>query len=192
MRSTPLYIGKTLRLTAINAEKDAPAAAVWTYQPEVAERFRDGPAVPMRPLEVRRIFEEWVKEAEDSGRNFVFAFRPCGDEDLLGFLRVAHVQWVHGAGFISMVLGSPAVWETYAAEALEMALNYAFEELNLFRVTLAVGEDEIAARSLLVESNFTLEVRQRQALYRGGKYLDHMLFGMLRPEWQVFHAMEVA
>jgi RimJ/RimL family protein N-acetyltransferase len=192
MKTLSLYAGKLLRLTPIYAEKDAPEAAQWTYQPEVAERFREGPANPMTVFEVRKVFENWVKEAEEGGRNFAFAFRPLVDERLIGFLRIAHVQWVHGAGLINLAIGSSGDWEPYAREALEMALNYAFDELNLFRVTMRVSEDDLALRELLSDANFTLEVRQRQAVFRGGQYFDRMAFGMLRPEWQVFHSMEVA
>ena len=192
MKTSPLYVGKMLRLTPLNIEKDAPIASQWTYQPEVAERFREGPANPMTVFEVKKIFENWVKEAEDSGRNFVFAFRPRLDEEMLGFLRIAHVQWVHGAGTINLVIGESQAWETHAQEALEMALNYVFDELNLFRVTMRVSEDDLAARELLLEARFTLEVRQRQAVYRSGQYFDRMSFGMLRPEWQIFRTVEVA
>jgi RimJ/RimL family protein N-acetyltransferase len=192
MKPLPLYTGKMLRLTPLNIEKDAPIVAQWTYHPDVAERFRDGPANPMTVFEVKKIFEKWVKDAEDSGRDFVFAFRPHLDEDMIGFLRIAHVQWVHGAGLINLVIGESQAWETHAQEALEMTLNYAFDELNLFRVTMRVNEDDLAARALLLEASFTLEVRQRQAVYRGGQYLDRLSFGMLRPEWQVFHSTEVA
>jgi len=188
----PLYIGKMLRLTPLVAEKDAPAAAAWTDQPAIASRLREGPANPMTVFEVRKIFEGWVKESEENGRDFVFAYRPQSDDRLLGFLRMAHVQWVHGAGLISLTIGDPADWNTYAREALEMALNYAFDELNLFRVTMRVGSDEAEVCELLDEARFTLEVRQRQAIYRGGQFLDRLSFGMLRPEWQAFRPLEVA
>jgi RimJ/RimL family protein N-acetyltransferase len=187
-----LYIGKTLRLTPLSIEKDAPTAAQWTYAPNVAGRFRGGPANPMTVFEVRKIFEGWVKEAEESGRDFVFAFRPRVDERLVGFLHMAHVQWVHGAGLVNLVIGEPEDWDMYAREALDMALNYAFDELNLFRVTMRVPEDDLAACELFREASFTLEVRQRQAVYRGGKYCDRLSFGMLRPEWQAFRPVEVA
>jgi RimJ/RimL family protein N-acetyltransferase len=93
---------------------------------------------------------------------------------------------------VNLVIGESLAWEAHAQEALEMTLNYAFDELNLFRVTMRVNEDDMAARALLLEASFTLEVRQRQAVYRGGRYLDRLSFGMLRPEWQVFHSTEVA
>lgn len=191
MSGQPLYYGKTLRLTALEAEKDAPVVAGWTYEPETASRLREGTVNPMTPYEVRRILEGWIKDAEDNGRDFVFGFRPIGEERLVGFLRFAHVQWVHGAAIVNLVIGEERDWEATAREALEMALNYAFDELNLFRVTMRFSENDLAACRLVQQANFTLEVRQRQALYRSGRYVDRLSFGMLRPEWEVFRIQEV-
>ena len=187
MKTLPLYTGRTLRLTPLNAEKDAPAASQWTIETDIAEKFREGPAMPLTSPEVRKVFEGWVKEAEDSGRTFVFAYRPQDDERLVGFLHIAHVEWVHGAGMINLVIGETQDRAAYAREALEMALNYAFDELNLFRVTIRAAENDRAACRLFDETNLTLEVRQRQAVYRDGRLWDRLSYGMLRPEWLVFH-----
>ena len=64
--------------------------------------------------------------------------------------------------------------------------------MNLFRVTVRIPEDDTAAAGLLREAQFYLEVRQRQAIFRDGRYLDRLSFGMLRPEWEVFRSQEVA
>jgi RimJ/RimL family protein N-acetyltransferase len=192
MSGQSLYVGRTLRLTHLDPEKDAPVAAQWTYTPNIAAKLRDGPANPMTNFEVRKIFEGWIKDAEDNGREFLFAFRPCDEERLVGILRLAYVQWVHGVGLINLMIGDVQDWNRYAREALEMTLNYAFDELNLFRVAMRISEDELEARELYVEANFTLEVRQRQAVFRDGKYHDRLSFGMLRPEWQAFRPLEVA
>jgi RimJ/RimL family protein N-acetyltransferase len=193
MNSLPLFIGRTLRLTVLNAEKDAPVAALWTYNPEIAWRLRDGQTnQPMTVFEVRKIFEGWAKDAEENGRDFVFGIRPRVDDRLVGFMRMAHVQWVHGVGGLNLAIGDPEDWGAYAREALEMALNFAFDELNLFRITMRISDGDRGMRDLLVESNFTLEVRQRQGLFRDGQYVDRLSFGMLRPEWQAFRSLEVA
>ena len=190
--SRPLYNGHSLRLTPMNIEKDAPVIAGWTYQPEVTPQLTFGRSTPMTPIEVRKVMENWKKDIENSGHTFIFSLRPLEEERIIGLIVIAYVQWVHAAGQIRLVIGDQLDWDHFAREALQMALNYAFDELNLFRVSLRVGEDEIPARALFQQAELTLEVRQRQAIFRNGSYQDGLSFGILRTEWQAAHAAEEA
>lgn len=192
MKFTSLFDGRLLRLTPLDIEKDAPVVAGWTYDPDVVSHLRDGSVQPMTAFEVRKVMEEWKKAVEDSGHTFIFGLRPLGEERILGFLHMAYVQWVHGAGQFSLVIGDAADWDVYASEALRLVLAYAFDELNLFRVKARISEDHKAAYALYQEAGFYLEVRQRAAIFRDGRYLDSLHFGMLRPEWEMIRSQEVA
>lgn len=192
MNHTPLYEGRTIRITPIDVEKDAPVIADWSYAPQIVSQIREGSVNPLTIYEVSKVLENWKTASENGGHTFFFALRPSQEDRLVGFLRLAHIQWVHGAGLFSLVIGNEQDWDAFAREALGMALNYAFDELNLFRVTVRVAEDERLAVSLFQQSQFYLEVRQRQAIYRDGRFLDRLSFGMLRPEWEAFRLSEVA
>ena len=192
MNHTPLYEGRNIRLTPVDVDKDAPVIADWSCEPQIVSHIREGTVNPMTLFEVRKVLENWRNAAENSGHTFLFALRPLEEDRLVGFLRMAHVQWVHGAGFFNLVIGCDEDWKTFAREALGMALNYAFDELNLFRVTVRIAEDERLALDLFQQVKFYLEVRQRQAVYRDGRFLDRLSFGMLRPEWEAFRVLEVA
>jgi RimJ/RimL family protein N-acetyltransferase len=191
MNDTPLYEGRTIRLTPIDIEKDAPVIADWSYTPQVVSQIREGTANPMTLYEVGKVLETWRKAAEEGGHTFFFALRPSQEERLVGFLRLVNIQWVHGAGLFSLVIGDEHDWKTSAHEALGLALNYAFDELNLFRVTVRIPEDDYLAVNLFRRAQFFLEVRQRQAIFRDGHYIDRLSFGMLRPEWEAFRLAEV-
>jgi len=122
----------------------------------------------------------------------VMSLRPLSEERLLGLFWMTYVQWVHGAGQINLVIGDAQDWDAFASEALDLALNYAFDELNLFRVTVRIAEDDSPACNLYQQAQFYLEVRQRQAIFRDGRYIDRLTYGMLRPEWELFRSQEVA
>ena len=93
---------------------------------------------------------------------------------------------------IYLVIGNPEDWNLFGREAVDMALDFAFDELNLFRVSVQVSENDRSLRDMLLEANFSLEVRQRQGAYSDGRFVDLLMYGMLRPEWQVFRPAEVA
>ena len=169
MNYTPLYEGRTIRLTPIDIEKDATVIADWS-----------------------KVLENLKSASDNGGHTFFFALRPSQEERLVGFLRLVNIQWVHGAGLFSLVIGDEQDWKASANEALGLALNYAFDELNLFRVTVRIPEDDYLAVNLFRRAQFFLEVRQRQAIFRDGRYVDRLSFGLLRPEWDAYRLSEVA
>lgn len=198
MKHTPLFESQHLRLTPIDPEKDSQTIATWTYELDIAARLReDRPARPMAAFEVKKIYERWQKESDESNRQYLFAIRTRNQESpdtgqIIGVLRIKSIEWVHGAAFLDLILGSPEDWQCFAREALDMALRYAFDELNLFRVTAVIAEHNQPANQLFEQANFTLEVRQRQAIFWDKQAWDKLYFGLLRPEWKMQQLAEVS
>ncbi len=191
MKHMPLFESQHLRLTPVDLEKDPQAIASWTYELETAARMREEqPARPMAAFEVKKLYERWQKELDETNRQYVYAIRlkfsgEEGKETIIGVLRIKAIEWVHGAAFLDLIIGDDQDWQKYAREALDLGLRYAFEELSLFRVTAVVPEHNQAANALFEQANFTLEVRQRQAIYANKRAWDKLFFGLLRPEWKM-------
>ena len=187
MQHTTLFEGVNLYMKAIDLDKDTAVVAAWTYQPELARQLsNDQPARPLTVSEVRKVFEKWFKEIEQANRSYFFAVCTKRDDRLIGFLRISSVLWVHGAATFALVIGDADDRAAFGSDALQMGLCYAFDELNLFRVTAVVEEHDEIARDLYNQAQFYLEVRQRQAVLHNGRFWDRLWFGMLRPEWQIY------
>jgi RimJ/RimL family protein N-acetyltransferase len=192
-----LFESQEIRLTPVDPERDAQVIASWTEALEIAQEMReDQPTRPMLATEVKKLYERWQKEADESSRQFLFAIRLQSSKDtendtIIGVLRIKYVEWVHGAAFMDLILGKPADWQEYAREVLDLGLRYAFEELSLFRITAVIAEHNQAAHDLFEQANFTLEVRQREAVYWHKRTWDKLYFGLLRPEWKMQQLAEV-
>lgn len=194
MKHLPLFESQHLQLTPIDLDKDSQIIASWTYELDNAARLREEqPARPMAVFEVKKLYEKWQKDAEESNRQFLFAIRKRshaqnnGDspDSIIGVMRIKDIEWVHGAAYLDLIIGDDQEWQSFAREALDMALRYAFDELSLFRVTAVIAEHNHAANQLFENANFTLEVRQRQAVYWNKRAWDKLYFGILRPEWKM-------
>jgi RimJ/RimL family protein N-acetyltransferase len=205
MRHMPLFESQHLRLTPIDPEKDSQTVASWTYELDTAAKLREEqPARPMATFEVKKLYERWQKDADETSRQFLFAIRlrceqpaaPQGtdesSENIIGVLRIKSIEWVHGAAYLDLIFGKPADWNKFAREALDLALRYAFDELSLFRVTAVIAEHNQSASKLFEQASFTLEVRQRQSVYWNKRSWDKLYFGLLRPEWKMQQLAEVA
>jgi len=186
-----LFQGPTLKFTAVNFENDATTIAAWTKDLEIARLFREEPLRPLTPFEIKKWGESQQTSHQDKGQPFLFAVRRISDNSLVAFLQLSHIQWIHGSAVFNLVFGNTEDWADLGQEALNMALRYAFNELNLFRIRTPVVENDHAAVVVFEKSGFTLEIRRRQALYRDGKLWDELHFGMLLPEWE-HQQMEVA
>ena len=70
-----------------------------------------------------------------------FTLRMRSDDRLIGFARLHWIEWSNGAGFIELGIGDPNDrLQGYGSEALRLLLRFAFDELNLYRLTAIIPE----------------------------------------------------
>ncbi len=77
-----------------------------------------------------------------------------------------------------------AYWgQGYGYEAMVLALNFAFNELNLHRLQLTVYSYNERAIHLYERLGFQREGVYREFLLRDGQYHDMYQYGILSHEW---------
>lgn len=178
-----LFEGEKIRFAAFDADKDPEVFAKWTNDPEYLRLVQYEPARPLSPFHIKKKFED---EAKESHRDvYYFVIRTRKDDRTIGFVSIHWIEWNHGNAHMNMGIGSPDDrGKGYGSEALEMTLRYAFQELNLFRLTVDTFEYNTGAQKFLENSGFQCEVRRREAIYRDGRYWDALTFGLLAEEWK--------
>ena len=180
---TQLFEGELIRLAPPDPEKDAETESRWTHDPDYLRLLDEAPARPLSPGQIKKRYEAVSK---DQGRSlFQFALRTRADDRLIGFAKLYRIEWNHAAGWLTLGIGTPEDrGQGYGAEALRLILRYAFDELNLYRLSAMTFEYNTGALRFLEKAGFTVEVRRRQALYRDGRRWDILLLGLLRSEWE--------
>ncbi|MGJ4846582.1 GNAT family N-acetyltransferase [Leifsonia sp. Le1] len=78
---------------------------------------------------------------------------------------------------IALLPGNPG--KGYGTEATTLALDYAFGELGLHRVTLDVYSFNPRAQRSYEKAGFVIEGRQRDTLYWDGEWVDSILMSVL-------------
>ena len=68
--------------------------------------------------------------------------------------------------------------------AVSSIINHAFYNLNLKRLQLEVLEYNEHAQALYKKAGFVLEGRKRKAVFKDGQYVDELIMGLLRDEYQ--------
>jgi len=185
MLTDQLFEGQTVRFAPPDAERDAEIVSKWSHDPEYLRLLSADIAKPLSPFQVKKQYEDWEKDAEKQRNQFNFAVRLKADDRLLGFARLYRIEWTHAAGALQIGIGDRNDrGKGYGTEALRMLLRYAFDELNLYRLSASTVEYNTSAIRFLERAGFVVEVRRRQAVQRDGKRWDVVMLGLLRDEWK--------
>jgi len=177
---TRLLHGDTIRLTALCLE-DVPTLAAWDQDMEFLRLYDARPARPRSEAELA----EWLAGRRKDSNTFIFGIRPTNDETLIGTVELDGILWHHGVCGLGIAIGDRANWgRGHGSEATQLALAFAFNELNLHRVTATVFAYNKRSINLVEKAGFRREGAFREFLERDGARHDMLLYGLLRPEWK--------
>ena len=169
----------SVRLTALSAA-DASVLAPW-YEDGAFSRMLDARAsAPRAESDLVR----WIEETNSTRDGFLFGIRPLEAETLLGFVQVGEILWPQGNGWITLAVGPGHQAQGVGAEALRLALRFAFDEVNLRRLQLTVFSYNTRAIALYERLGFRPEGAFREFLRRDGQAYDLLLYGLLEREWR--------
>ncbi len=185
MNDVQLFQGSLVRLTPPEPDRDAEVESRWTHDAEYLRLLAPDPARPLSPGHIKKRYEVAEKEEDKAFGCYHFAIRAQADDRLLGFVRLEYIEWTHGAGMLRLGIGdSNERGRGYGSEALRLILRYAFDELNLHRLTAFTSDYNPGAVRFFERAGFAVEVRLRQALRRDGRRWDGLILGLLRPDWE--------
>jgi RimJ/RimL family protein N-acetyltransferase len=182
--SDPLFLAEHICLAPIDHEKDAEIQSRWTHDAQFMRLLSSDPALPQSPSQLKKRYEKIEKEQEEKNALYYFTIRMKADDRLIGFAQIRWIDWTNGNGWIHLGIGDPKDRQQgFGRETLGLLLRFAFDELNLYRVSAGIPEYNPVALRLFIWAGFVEEVRQRQALYRDGRRWDTYILGLLRDEW---------
>jgi RimJ/RimL family protein N-acetyltransferase len=182
MTQTSLFHGRLVRLAAPVPE-DAEIFAAWEADTDFLRQLDTDYVRPRN----RQDHEEMLREMRQGG--LLFHIHTLDNDRMIGFVALFHIEWNNQIATISVGIGeSDYRGKGYGSEAIQLALNYAFNELNLHRVGLDVIGDNRRAIRAYEKLGFQYEGAMRQAVHRDGKRVDRVIMGLLREEWQAIHS----
>jgi RimJ/RimL family protein N-acetyltransferase len=188
---TQLFEGKLIRLAPIDHEHDPEVESRWTHDLSLQRSLSRKPAMPLSIAQMKKKYETIEKQVEESKNLFHFTIRSLEDGRLLGFVSIEGIEWTHGTGSLKLAIGDPAERNKgFGSDALTLMLHYAFNELNLHRLSAVVTEDNPGALKFFKKFGFIVEVRRRKAILRDGQTWDAIHLGLLRNEWQTLKGEE--
>ena len=172
-------IGKNVVLREFRSE-DISGMRAWATDPNVT-RFLSSRFMKPQSWEQTESYLRSVLNGDAGGVNFVIAEK--GSLKYMGQCNLIMIDHQSRRATLAIVLPAEHHGKGYGGEAIRLLLKYAFEQLNLNRVTLNVIEDNLRAIALYERCGFVIEGRLRQEQFQDGWYKDVLVMGVLREEY---------
>lgn len=155
--------------------------AQWLNDAQVCE-FNSHAVLPYSFEQMRRYYESIVS---GSDRQVVLAIVEKSSARHVGNVSLQSIDWIGRSAEFAILFGEVDCWgKGYGTEAALLICRYGFDRLNLNRIhcgTIAGNEGMIRLAARL---DMTHEGTRRQAVYKNGRYLDLLEFGVLRNEFE--------
>lgn len=182
MADKALFRGELVRLCAENTDIVAESFLRWSRDSEYWRLLAVEPATPHTLKQIKEFIEKELFSQQSS--IFLFMIRSLEDDRIIGEIGLEGVEWNHGDAFVGISIGEREYWDKgYGTDAMRVLLGYAFNELNLHRVSLTVFEYNPRAMRSYQKAGFVMEGRERSVISRDGKRYDLLFMGILREEW---------
>lgn len=183
MAPVDLFRGEKVRLASDMPEVIGAAWARWGRDSLMKRLLNEEPAALWSCKSIQGFHERLVESGP--GNAFLFYIHSLEGDRLVGQVRLWLTAPQHGEAWVGMAIGDRRDWDRgYGSDALRLALRYAFDELNLQRVTLGVFDYNQRGIHVYEKLGFRLEGVERAAVQREGRRFDQLVMGILRSEWE--------
>lgn len=180
MLKNNLLISETIKLTSLR-EEDLAKLEEWYNDINFLRLYDMVSAVPKSKKELHEMLHEII-QAHDK---YIFAIRVKNDETLIGVTGFENILWNNGTAVIYIGIGEQSFrGKGLGKEALALAIQFGFQELNLYRIQLNVLSYNTSALKLYESLGFKREGVYREFIHRDGIRFDMYLYGILRSEWR--------
>lgn len=173
-----MYSGKNIILRRVRPS-DLDEIMKYVNDYDVYSSFTD--SVPLPKSEEYQL--RWIENSVNK-KIITFAIEEKNTGEFLGTCQLRGIDTVNAKAILSIIIGkSGAQGKGYGRDSVNTLLDFAFNELNLHKVSLYVYEDNIAAIKLYEKCGFKSEGRLKNEIYRRGGYCDQLAFSILRNEY---------
>ena len=162
-------------------DSDLPLFHEWWNDPEVAH-YQVGEMVRLNQEQTNtEMFRNWFKP---EGANIGFTIVERASSEPIGVVNMWGASVKNRSATLAILVAKSHWNQGLGTEALQLVLNYAFNELNLHRVELTVFGFNTRAIRAYEKVGFRQVGRQREAIFRGGQWHDVVLMDILQREFR--------
>ncbi|MBQ7560524.1 MAG: GNAT family N-acetyltransferase [Synergistaceae bacterium] len=127
---------------------------------------------------------QWFENYMKSRSNAVRCAIVKDDDNIIGLVSLVPVDVLNQSAEFHIMIGSKENQNKGCGTfAINEILKHAFMNMNLHRVELGVLENNTRARHLYEKAGFIQEGIMRGALFKNGKFVNKVMYSILREEY---------
>lgn len=177
---TPFIIGKKVYLRPLERVDLNERYLGWLNDPEV-NRYLEAGLFPYTQAQLEQFYDR-VSGTTDK---VILAVVEKESDLHIGNVKLEPINWVHRTAVFGILIGEKAKWGNgYGSEATRLTVEYAFNRLNLRKVSLGVIPANVAALKTYQKIGFVTEGTKREEFFLGGGYKDVFWMGLLRADYE--------
>lgn len=104
-------------------------------------------------------------------------------DQLVGVVGFNELDFKNKTGYIGYWLGENYQGKGIMTKAVSALITYGFSDLSLNRMDLRAAKENLPSRAIAERIGFKKEGRIRQAEWLYDRYVDHIVYGLLKEEW---------
>lgn len=138
------------------------------------------------PLDFSNV-EEYVKSLWNSKNDCFFAVYYKENDQFIGTIKIGHINWRTGIADLGIMIGEKDFRGKGLSEDIMIcAIKYAFKTLSLRKLTGGTSALNVAMQKCFEKLGFIKEGVIRSQLLIDGEYIDHILYGIFKSEFNIY------
>jgi len=169
--------GKKVILRPLCKETDLEKCVSWLNDPEVSKFLKVfGPITKQAEM-------EWFDSLSKKENDVILAIETT-DGEYIGNIGLHRINWTDRTATTGAFIGIKEYWgKGYGTDAKMILLSYAFNTLNLRKITSSVIAFNKRSLHYSLHCGYKIEGRKRKQMFCNGKYWDEIILGLFKEEW---------
>lgn len=152
----------------------------WMNDPEVSRYLE----TRFMPQTIESLQAYWLAHRDDPASPW-FAICLASDGRHIGNIKLGPIYWLHRRADISLFIGERECWGLgYASEAIALLRDWAFDELDLYKLNAGIYAGNNGSRRAFENCGFRLEGTLEQDVVSNGIRKDVWRLGLTRSNWK--------
>ncbi len=163
--------GERIYLKMLSIEDVGENYAAWLHDEEITQFLE----IRWRTFTLEEI-KDYVKAMNESPNDFLFGIFLMENAEHIGNIKVGEINQIHRFGDVGLIIGNKNMWgKGYGTEAIKLATQYAFEELNLNHLKAGLYADNTGCYKAFLKADYREVGRYKKSRFYKGRFVDEIL-----------------